>query len=462
MMRDHATPARNPAVPAGAIAGVTCALLLACTGQESDAPPAAAMTRPVRVFNAPVAGIEPRLLMGVLTAGDTSRLGPVGHAAFALDGGFVVADTAALLVRGFSRLGQATFTVGSEGVGPGQFGRIASLTVSGDTVLIFDDRLWRITAFDHDGVLISTRRVEARPTVVPATVARRGADGHWLHVTEQVGTTVAAEAAGSAVVRTTATLARWSAPGGAWTTIAQFPGTEVYLAGDSAESPIYRSAPFARSPLWAPDGQGGYWYADSDAYSLMRVRANGDTVTHVTYGTTGPRVTEADRRDWVVDGGRLEASSPEARTRGALPVPGRRPVLLGLLASTDGEPWVAIDTGARDTIEWHALDQFGGPRRRVPLPRRISILAVRGDSLLVAGRDANGVAFAGRFLLGAGIGSGSDRRAGPRVTMDPAAARVAPAAGHDPPSPPAAPESGMPADGAGAVAARARRTTGGS
>jgi hypothetical protein len=460
MMREDDRSPRNQAVRVRVIAAVACASLVACGGQQSDAPAAAEATRTARVFNAPIAGIEPRLVMGLLAAGDTSRLGPVGHGAFTPDGGFVVTDTAANLVRGYSGLGQAVFTVGGPGVGPGTFGRIASLAVTADSVFVFDDRLWRITAFDRDGVVLSTRRVEPRPSVVPTATTLRGEDGQWLHVAEQVGTTANADASEATVVRATATLARWSAAASAWTTVALFPGTEVYLAGDSADSPVFRTAPFARAPLWTSDGQGGYWYADSDVYTLVRIGAAGDTVTRVTYGATGARLTETERRDWVVDGGRLDASSAEARTRATLPVPDRRPVLTALLASPAGEPWVALDRGVPDSLEWHALDQFGGPHRRVPLPRRLRILAVRGDTMLVAGTDANGVWFAGRFVLGAAI-SDADVRAGARVaTVAVRHSRVAPQA--DPVQPSARPAPDVATTAGRAGGEQDRRKNGGS
>jgi hypothetical protein len=354
----------------------------------------------LRRFDAPLVTLTPAFLAG---ADDTTHLQSVGGGSLTPDGGIVVADTSARVVRGFTREGTATFMVGGRGIGPGQFERIAGIAVSPDTVFVFDDGLWRITAFDLTGVLIFTRRVQSRPpSVLPARVAR-SADGTWLLLDQQAPDIRAMTTGAVGPQRAVARLVRWSTEQSVWLPVGEWPGTELYLAEDSADVSSPQAMPFARGPLWAVDRTGGFWMAQNDVWAASHHASNGDTVARVAYAGEGARITDEERRDRVREYERLPGADADARERVAIPP--SWPALHALLTSHSGELWVATNAGPRDTVEWQALDVLGGPRLRLRLPRRLAVLDAAGDTLLVAGRDASGRFVAGRHVLATRISS---------------------------------------------------------
>lgn len=77
------------------------------------------------------------------------------------DGRVAVLDAGDKVLRYFAEDGSLIRTVGGEGEGPGEFASpTGPVTLDGDTVLVFDQRLRRFSLFDRAGEFLEDRRVE--------------------------------------------------------------------------------------------------------------------------------------------------------------------------------------------------------------------------------------------------------------------------------------------------------------
>jgi len=362
-------------------------LLAACAEPEPSADAVAAEA--VAAAPPPIAPYLSPTTLVTLDGGDTAPFGYVGDAVTGPDGSVFIADFQGRAIHRFDVAGSHIATIGGQGRGPGEFEAISAIAISADTVFAWDPVIWRISAFDAEGTLIMAERVEPRrQSGWPTTVARIG-DGSWLYLDQEiVGLNDEGVEVDNDIIRAVARLVRWSPQSDAWSEIAEVPGMQAGLARSEAGEPSLVTAPFPRGPLWAPDRAGGWWYADNGAYIVTRYSTAGDTLGRIVVGMQGPLVTDADRESFISADGRLEASSPQSQIRAGMPMPERRPVLLDLLTSQQGDLWVGIDAGVPDSVEWHAFGADHRMRFRLRLPALSELLHISGDTLLVVTRDA--------------------------------------------------------------------------
>jgi len=122
---------------------------------------------------------QPTVEVPTWTAVEELRLGSLNDTAFSLTrvGGFTVGDDGTIyvgqpqdgVVRVFSPTGQPLGELGGPGEGPGEFGRVSSLGLLGDTLYVTDNATQRITLFSRDGVLLGTRpapQVQLGPNLI--------------------------------------------------------------------------------------------------------------------------------------------------------------------------------------------------------------------------------------------------------------------------------------------------------
>jgi PAS domain-containing protein len=374
-------------------------VLLAACGQGGDR----ADTRAAEAVAAAPPPTAPYVQVSAewtVDGGPDAAFGYAGDATLGIDGSLYVADFQGRAVRRFDRTGRPAATIGQQGRGPGEFEAIAAIVASADTLFVWDPVIWRISAFDPEGTLILTRRVEPRRVSGWPTAVTRARDGTWLYLDQEIvnasdeGVEIEDE-----IIRAAARLVRWSVVADTWTPVAEFPGLEAVLSRSGVSEPDLTAAPYPRAPLWTVDRAGGYWYADNSAYVITRLTAAGDTLGRIVVGMQGPPVDESDLQAYLTADGRLDPADPRSQRRAGIRMPERKPVLLGLLTSNEGDLWVNVDAGLPDSTEWHV---FGADRRmmfRLRMPTTSELRHIAGDTLIVVSRDELDVQRVSRLVL---------------------------------------------------------------
>lgn len=104
---------------------------------------------------------EPQVTIGVRYGAAEYQLFDVSAAARQSDGDIVVVDGGAREVRLYDRDGTYVRTLGGPGSGPGEFEDPVQVLVSaGDSVIVWDNALYRITRFDSAGAFAGVQSVD--------------------------------------------------------------------------------------------------------------------------------------------------------------------------------------------------------------------------------------------------------------------------------------------------------------
>ncbi len=118
------------------------------------------------------ASLEPHVSIGGVDGPQEYQWFDVTAAARQSDGDIVVVDGGSREVRLYDRLGIFMRNLGGPGSGPGEFQDPAQVMVTaGDSVVVWDNTLYRITRFDPDGGFVS---VGYRPAALSGTC-----EGAW-------------------------------------------------------------------------------------------------------------------------------------------------------------------------------------------------------------------------------------------------------------------------------------------
>jgi hypothetical protein len=143
--------------------------------------------------------VEPRVTIGVLDGPAEYQLFDVVAATRQSDGDIVVVDGGTREVRLYNGDGVFLTKLGGRGSGPGEFQNpVQVLVLPGDTLLVWDDALARVTRFDPVGNLVDMRSVDRgkiakaiEPPLYPAA-GRLLPDGDLLvRLTEKSGVKLA-------------------------------------------------------------------------------------------------------------------------------------------------------------------------------------------------------------------------------------------------------------------------------
>lgn len=118
---------------------------------------------------------DPSVSIGVVDGEAAYQLDRVRAVASAPDGRIVVANAGSSEIRVYDSAGQHLVSFGGTGEGPGEFRRVGSMVLLGDTVAVFDEAAQRLTTFDLSGALIGTTTFE--PTGDPIHPLRMYAIG---------------------------------------------------------------------------------------------------------------------------------------------------------------------------------------------------------------------------------------------------------------------------------------------
>jgi hypothetical protein len=334
-------------------------------------------------------------------------------------------------IRIWTAEGEARGSLGGPGEGPGEFQRPAGLGFHGDSLWVFDRRLYRTTWFGPDGELLGVESPDVnlggRDGPPPPRPARPLRDGSYLARPTAFSSLVASgELTEGAWVRTTAEGELLD------TVFVQGFGRNGLLAIEREAGGTYSSQPFADDELPALHPDGGMVVLSRPAAAeepargrveVVRVAANGDTawVRTLDFGVTPVTAARADSaadaiaerlHEWI--GQRTGQSLPAMRNAvgDALYRPPHTPAVRQVAVGRDGSVWLALDPGATlagvpeagegGGTRWVVLDARGEDRGTTTLPDGFTLLDADEARVLGVETDELDVPYIVRYELEAG------------------------------------------------------------
>lgn len=334
---------------------------------------------------------EPLVSIGALEGDPEYLLSRVFTAAMLSDGGIVVADGGTSTLRWYDSTGTFLFQRGGSGEGPGEFGRIGRVGgTAGDTLVITDSSLRRITEFTATGDLLSTHLIEG--IVVPGG-AERLSDGTFIIGTggfsssQWTGEEEGFDRAIAPLLRVGLGLERPD-------TVGMFPGPEMYFTARS-----FGSHPFSRGFNYAVRGH-LLFVATAEGFVVDVHSPDGELVRSIRAPEVDLPLTPEDIGEYKRGVREAAADLDEANLEAtvewldALTFPGSRPAY-GRFVAGDDALWLEEHTAGQvdGPGNWAVFAHDGEYRGIATLPAGFRLLGVWGDRVLGVWTDDLGVEY---------------------------------------------------------------------
>jgi hypothetical protein len=390
-----------------ALAGI---LLAACRGEpQPGLAPSVRDSAGVQIVEYP-AGYEatlPRRLVIAMPLVDIGGqdapghdLDLVGDATRLSDGHLVVADRGSGELRLFDSTGTFLHAIGRRGKGPGEFGAIGALQrLKGDSLLVFDPMLRRVTRFSSTGQFAETANVMHVSEGSLLLVNAQLTNGRYLGDERTIRDY--SETSGP-VRRDSFALVLVDGSGGVQDTLVVVPGDEAYpgLGREGGqEFPTIKPVQFGRGSVWATDGT--RIHVGTNEPGGIRVYDSDGTLRRIIRSATPPEtVTEAHRQQRIKENlarinrqglseqvkGEWRKNEEDARFAEAFPYYER------LLVDAEGSLWVeqarrTEDEGRRYVV----FDSAGRALASVRSIDRFRPLDISPDLIVGMWRDADEV-----------------------------------------------------------------------
>ena len=297
--------------------------------------------------------------------------------------------------------GREAVSVGRDGEGPGEFRNIVGIArLAGDSILVLDDRLKRLSLFDAAGRLAGTTRLE--------TEGNERLLG--LHVADD-GTVIA----GTGWVALGADRSpgrrrlpyrafRYERTGELSGVVGPLPGTEV-VVGRAGEALTIGIAPFAHRTTIGVSGQLLY-LGTADEFEILVTRLDAGPVAMIRLGPIDLTIDEREIEEWI---NRRVAQLPfparEAafrRNMAQAEQPRRRPAFEELVVSDEGDVWIKEFAGGfRREVLWHIMSGTDGRYcGSLSLPGAFRLMDIRGGRVAGVWKDAMEVEYVRVYEFG--------------------------------------------------------------
>ena len=306
------------------------------------------------------------------------------------DGRIAVANAGTQQVKLFGADGGHLASLGRRGGGPGEFQVPMWVGAHGDSLLVWDAAVERLTVYDAAGKLGRTTQFPAVGGSFPSVVGVFG-DGALLL---ESGTDEGAAARAEGAWRGSTQLVRVSVDGRFADTMLTLPASErfAYRSGNGMGQ-VVEDLPFGKRTVIAV-APGGVMFGTGDAYRIQMIDTAGHARDLLRTAWTPQAVSARDVEDYwarmITVGSRSDAREAEAQ-RSRIPYPRNLPPYEALLADSAGALWIKDAQPPRgwdDPDLWRVYSAAGAPLATIELPARVRPQAVGHDWILCIALDA--------------------------------------------------------------------------
>lgn len=332
---------------------------------------------------------EPVLRIGVTDGDPAYQFFRVWNVRRTRDGGILVANDGTREIRLFDGDGRFQLSLGGPGDGPGEFRQLSAVEpLGGDTLLVFDVQLRRLTAVTlTTGEVVWTAPLEGHgrmPRGRPAMLSDRTFVLGWMQQLglQQVGV---GGARPGETVRSDATVFRYALDGAVTDTIGTFPGSEEAVVSEDGRVST-RMAPFARGLAYAA-GEGVIYIGTQDDYEVAVHAAPGGLSRVIRW--TGPDLAVTDQ---AVDELAERTGWESMRT---MPRPPARAAYGDLVVDAGRNLWVSHFRvhGRLWPEAWEVFDAHDRWLGQVAVPEGLRIFEIGDDWVLGTWHDDLGVEY---------------------------------------------------------------------
>ena len=271
-------------------------------------------------------------------------------------------------------------TVGREGEGPGEFVTKEVQILPGDTLLVYDSSLGRISLFDPDNLeLLATRPPPNRERDVVSRLWRVPAPGRYFALDR--APYIAGEGEAADQGRTQVILAFDESADAIADTLAIVADSERLVARREGYLSV-GGHPFGRESLVRLFGENRIAHANSGALDVTVLDFDGATAHTFSYPTTPIPVTAAELRAASED---MNEPLADMLRSGA---PYTWPALVGLVTDDEERIWAGIRAPGESAVwEWAAFAPDGTHAGSILLPAEHLVQDVRDGRLYVLSHD---------------------------------------------------------------------------
>jgi hypothetical protein len=361
------------------------------------------------VTNAPprdgVAAAVEDLSIGVVEGNEAYMFASVEAMAVGPRDTIYVIDAGPKQVKVYDAAGRHVRTFGREGEGPGEFRDPGPATFFGDTLVVFDWRLKRLTYFRNDGTVLATARTEL-PTTFAHGFGRLDDTSLVVEAVEGYSPPPQPDKEGKSW------LLRLAFDGRVLDTLLVTTGVDQVVYRSETVPLMVRVAPFPRGPRWAVAPNGHIAYGRGERYQIGiydlqggETDSIGRLATLIRHDEAPRPVTDADieayRNRWLGE----ENLTPSTRrlyedVLATVTYPATWPAFNALRSDEAGRLWARRPPRDADTlVSWDVFDGDGRLVRPVAVPKALDVHAITADAFYGVMRDELDVQYVKRFVL---------------------------------------------------------------
>ena len=325
------------------------------------------------------------------------------------DGSILVADGMSTELKLFDATGKFVRKLGQKGEGPGDFRQIGEIfALPGDTILVWDGILSRLTRFTVDGKVAGTQAVDRLPSV-PSPGGRGTStpvmfafavlgDGALLGFHGRVRSNALTE------LRTDSIAVAHVTTEGKYLALGSFLRGETYVFhSDETGMTSSDARPFTTAASVAA-GKSSLWYTDGRHFELREYSLTGKLVRVVRLRREPTPVSneaiEAYRegmrnemrtmpvRDSAVRARRVAHNESVLRW---LTFPKAKPAWMSLLVARTGDIWARQYGDATQVQRWEVFDSDARFRGWVDVPAGLAVFEIGREYLLGQAKDRDDV-----------------------------------------------------------------------